>query len=236
MSKSVSAFLLGAFTVFAFPAAHLLAAVIPPIGLAPGSQYQLIFVTANAHNALSFDIGDYNMFVSDEAALSPGLPSGATWNAVASTDAMNANANATSGALPVYNTAGQEVSAAGVGIYSGALDSLVGYDQFGEVATEAQANNVWTGSDYTGTAIAGATLGGAGSAEVGQLALDATWLQFTTEVKVAEVAFSRPFYALSTPITSPTPEPATVVPALMGFVALVAWRWRSLRPAYVAAG
>ncbi len=222
MRKSIAVVLFSAICVFASAASQLRASVVPPIGLAPGSQYQLIFVTADPHTAISFDIADYNTFVSEEAALSSELPAGATWNAVASTDTVDANVNAPSGTLPVYNTAGQEVAAAGVGIYLGALNNLVGFDQFGGVATEAQDNDVWTGSDSTGTGIPGATLGGAGDAEVGQLALDATWLELMTEVKVAEVAYSRPFYALSSPITVPTPEPASAVLGLFALAALAA--------------
>ena len=109
--------------------------------------------------------------------------------------------------MPVYNTAGQQVAAAGVGIYTGLLDNQVAYDQYGGIATEAQGNNVWTGSDYSGVGIAGATIGGSGDAEIGQFALDGTWLEFTTAIKVSEVAFSRPFYALSSPITVPAPSP-----------------------------
>ncbi len=222
MRKSIAVCLLRAISVFAIPATYLVASVIPPIGLTPGSQYQLIFVTEDPSTAISFDITDYNTFVSGEAALSTELPAGATWSAVASTDTVDANVNAPSGTLPVYNTAGQEVAAAGVGIYTGALNNLVDYDQFGNEAAAAEANNVWTGSDFTGTGIPGATLGGSGDAEVGQVALDGTWLQLTTDIKVAEVAYSRPFYALSSAITVPTPEPASVALALFAVAALAA--------------
>ena len=211
-------------------AGRLFATVIPPIGLAPGSQYQLIFVTADPHNATSSDIDIYNQFVSQEASFSSELPPDATtWNAVASTDTTDANVNAPSGTYPVYNTAGQLVADAGVGIYTGVLQHLVAYDQFGNLATEAQDNNVWTGSDYTGTGIAGNTLGGFGDAEIGQFALDGTWLQFTTAVKISEVAFSRPFYALSTALTLPAPEPSSIVLGLFAMAGLTAVAIRKRR-------
>ncbi len=226
MRKLDSVLFLAALAAGLFSTVHLKAAVIPPIGLAPGSQYQLIFVTADPQNALSSDINDYNTFVSNEAALgvSFGLPS-ASWTAVASTSSVDANVNAPSGALPVYNTAGQLVTAAGVGIYTGALNNLVQFDQFGNFASVAQDTNIWTGSDFQGFGIPGLTLGGGGSAEVGQLAVDATWLEFQAQPIVEEVAFSRPFYALSGPLTVPTPEPAALTLLGSALAALAAARW-----------
>ena len=145
----------------------LSAGVILPSGLTPGSQYQLIFVTAGVHNAVSTNIGDYNSFVTNEAnlGLPSGLPPGLTWNAVASTSSVAANVNAPSGTLAVYNTDGQEVTAVGVGVYTGALENLVAFDQFGNFNTAAQSNKVWTGSDSSGNRLAHATLGGGGNGE-----------------------------------------------------------------------
>jgi hypothetical protein len=232
MTKSIAVSILAALAALAFDS-RLLANVVPPSGLAPGSQYQLIFVTDGSHEAVDTDIEVYNSFVTSEAAFGVpfGLPA-ATWQAVASTDSVNANDNAPSGALPVYNTAGQQVSGPGVGIYTGVLDNAVGYDQFGNVAVTAQDNNVWTGSDYQGFGISGATLGsGSGNSEIGRLAVDTTWLQFGTEAQFnPEVNFSRPLYALSGPITVPVPEPATIAllsAALFVFAGRRVLRWRS---------
>lgn len=224
--------LFAAVAALSVVASSLSAAVILPTGLAPGSQYQLIFVTADPSNATNPDINFYNTFVSNQAALgviSSGLPSGLTWTAVASTSAVDANANAPSGALPVYNTIGQQVTAPGVGIYTGALDNLVAYDQYGLFAGLADTSRVWTGSDFTGVGIPGFTLGGGGQAEVGQLALDGTWLEFTTLPKAAEVAFARPFYALSSVITV-VPEPASLTLFAVGLALIALRALRSRRP------
>lgn len=128
-------------------AVQLQATVIPPISLAPGSQYQLIFVTAGTRDATSGHIADYNAFVSAEAALSPSLPT-TNWRAVASTAARNEDGtfdeitNAVNNApwhgLPVYNTQGVLVRSADYSIYPDGLPdftyqllSPVGFDQFG---------------------------------------------------------------------------------------------------------
>jgi len=128
-------------------AVRLQATVIPPIGLAPGSQYQLIFVTAGTRDATSGHIADYNAFVSAEAALSPSLPI-SNWHAVASTLARNEDGtfeeltyavnNAPWHGLPVYNTQGVLVRSADYSIYPDGLPdfsyqllSPVGFDQFG---------------------------------------------------------------------------------------------------------
>jgi len=79
---------------------------IPPIGLTLGSPYQLIFVTSGTTDANSSDITFYNSIVTAQAALNPALPT-ATWSAVASTHAVNANRNALAyGNIPIYNTQG----------------------------------------------------------------------------------------------------------------------------------
>ncbi len=106
MRKLIAAFLGAAFAVIS--ATQLMAAVVPPIGLAPGSQYQLIFVTADAITPGSSNIADYNAFVTAEAALNPSLPP-ATWDVVGSTASVDANVNAPSEGVPVYNTQGIEV-------------------------------------------------------------------------------------------------------------------------------
>jgi hypothetical protein len=222
---------IGAFLLAVLYGTHLVANVIPPIGLAPGSQYQLIFTTADLHTAVSTDIATYNAFVTNEAALGVpfGLPSGSTWTAVASTHAVAANVNAPSGTLPVYNTDGQEVTAAGVGIYTGTLDNIVGFDQYGS-ATSAQTNRVWTGSDSNGARLTNFTLGGGGNGEYGMPAsTDFHWIKGGFAPQAAEVTLSLPFYALSGPITVPvpTPEPSTLT--LLGLALLAFGGHRGLR-------
>ena len=93
-----------------------MAGFIPPTGLNPGSQYQIMFVTADTTSGTSGSEIDYNNFVTAEAApLIALLPLGTTWSAVTSTydgtNYTNAGVNApTNTAIPVFNIQGQQLS------------------------------------------------------------------------------------------------------------------------------
>ncbi len=117
--------------------------VVPPRGLAPGSQYQLLFVTQGTRDALSANIADYNAFVTAEAVLSPALPSGVAWHAVGWTASVSAPVNAPSSGLPVYDTHGILLVPAGTGLYAGWMPLTQILDQFGEPSSSGY---VWTGA------------------------------------------------------------------------------------------
>jgi hypothetical protein len=201
------------------------AGVIPPIGLAPGSQYQVIFVTFDTTTATSSDINDYNAFVTAEAAFGAanwGLPN-ATWHAVASTPTSNAIDNAPSVGLPVYNTQGQLVAASS--IYTGSLLTPVSYDEGGFPYGVANAA-VWTGTDPFGVALPRFTLGGPGTTAAHGYAggAGAFWLDQGSNGGIFAYAA---LYALSDPITVPIPEPATLT--LLGSALLLLGGFRFLR-------
>jgi hypothetical protein len=215
----------------------LMATVMLPAGLAPGTQYQLIFVTSDSTPAISTAISDYNAFVRSEAApLNSLLPPGVNWDAVASTATVDASQNAPSLGLPIYNTAGQEVASAANGLYS--LTSLfnpIEYDQFGNLVlhfidggTYIQVNP-YTGSNPDGSRLAGFTLGtgfgGVGNAYVGRVdVITPQWLSFTSSPGSDNPL---PLYALSSAITVPgVPEPATLALMYLALLMIGAWRWR----------
>jgi hypothetical protein len=192
---------------------HLMASVVPPIGLAPGSPYQLVFVTYDAIPGTSPTEAPYNTFVNNEASMSATLPV-SNWHAVTSTaDGTNADFNAPSGGLPVYNTAGQLVATAATGLYTAPLTNSIEFDQFGNQATLApdpwSANAwTWTGSQLPGVVVVGAELGSSvGGTEIGiNVATDPHWITTMTFASTNALQV----YALSGTLISPIPEPTSM--------------------------
>lgn len=241
-------------------AVQLQATVIPPIGLAPGSQYQLIFVTAGKRDATSSEIADYNAFVTAEAALNPSLPT-AIWHVVGSTSTTAATDNAPSSGLPVYNTQGMLVSAAGQNLYdwSPYLSAPVKYDQFGissvtnftvspnplleilidtiPIPPHNEITRVWTGGIWGGNRanILGSRIEGRSYWGVAETIMNPVWVTMETFPGAFPLDYttSLPFYALSEPITVPVPEPTSM--AMQG-LALVAVSWIAMRRRLTANG
>ncbi len=148
MIRFYTVFLLAALA--AFDATPLLATVIAPIGLAPGAQYQLIFVTSGTIVGSYGTEAPYNEFVNSEAALgvSSGLPS-TSWTAITSTaDGTKASNNAPWLGLPIYNTQGIQVNFPTQSLYSGSVSAPVRYDQYGLDPQIPTAT--WTGSTAFG--------------------------------------------------------------------------------------
>lgn len=205
MRKPIAVSLLTAFAVVAFSATQLRAQVILP-NLPAGTQYQIIFATADSTTATSSNIADYNTFVTNEANANPTLAAlGVQWNDVGSTATVNANVNAPWGNDLVFNTRGIQVASPSHGLYSGTLltGSSVQYNQYGGAVGVVVA---YTGSTAAGVAEPTFEFGGSsGKTEFGQTYnYNSVWI----EDGVGFSTIARPVYALSTPITA-VPEPAT---------------------------
>jgi hypothetical protein len=186
--------------------------VTTPTGLAPGTQYQLAFVTADQFFATSSTIADYNTDVSNEAALDSVLAAfdsahGVTWTVIGSTTSVNATANSPSAGL-VYTLDGVEVASSANALYSGSLLSPIDIDQNGNTLSL----DVWTGSNTAGTAAGGINDLGQTFTEFGGSSLaTASWIAAGNGI---ESDNNLSLYAISSVITvaSPTgtPEPATI--------------------------
>ncbi len=187
--------------------------ITTPTGLAPGTQYQLAFVTLDGFFATSTNIGDYNTDVSNEAALNSTLAAfdtanGVTWTIIGSTETVDANVNAPSSGL-VYALNGDEVASGSATLYSGTLLSPINIDQNGDLLL----TNTWTGSTAAGTAAGGINDLGQVFPEYGDTEVTTgAWISATNGVESDNFIN---LYALSSVITVPssasTPEPGTIV-------------------------
>jgi hypothetical protein len=188
--------------------------------LAPGSQYQLIFVTSDTIDGNAGTEAPYNtLATTDAASLNTFLASagitGVTWHAITSTaDGVIASTNAPWGSVRVYNTQSQQVNNSSASLYSGALQNPVMYDQTGATAANTFP---WTGSKASGTA--DSPLGSSSSSATfgSTSAVNTTWADFGFN----PLFTTRSVYALSSVITVPvaTPEPATIT--LLGSALLI---------------
>lgn len=211
--RPATRFIIGV-AVLAVAASTSWAGIVLP-SLPAGSQYQIVFVTADGVTATSANIADYNKFAAEQAAQSEDLPK-ATWNAVVSTTNTQAKNNAPSAKLPVYNTAGQKLADGDDGLYVFDLAKAIGYDQFGK----AKDTKVWTGSDAMGEAVGNHELGAKTKAfEYGlSTSADSEWMSAGNAGGTPGYPYNLPLpiYVLSSTITVPVPEPRTIVLLLVG--------------------
>ena len=185
-----------------------IAQVTLPTGLASGSKYEIAFVTSDGTAATSSNIADYNRFVTAEASQNAMLGSlGVSWNAIVSTETVNASANAAfNSAIPVYNTAGQLVANAATPLYSESESLLnpIEYNQFGQLNS---STFTWTGSGLMGTKFSTVALGDA-NVNIGRDDYtDFHWIQGQNGWPATQTHY---LYALSSPITV-VPEPSSFI-------------------------
>jgi hypothetical protein len=197
---------------------------VPP-GLAPGSQYRLVLVTADTYTATSSSIADYNSDVNTEAnAVSALAAVGTTWLAIGSTATVNAidNIGIDSG-VPIYDLEGNLVAndaGTGAGGLFGAGTGAGGFfgvvilhaidtTELGEMAGTLPSGYVWTGSTPAGVESPSFSLGAPDYVEFGALATDGYWV---SEGVIYSPGLSLPLYGISEVLTAPesaTPEPST---------------------------
>ena len=216
-----------------------------PTGLAPGSEYRLVFVTDGTYTAASSDIADYNNDVSTEANSVGALAAlGTTWLDIGSTASITALDNiGEDPGVPLYNLDGELVAntvnyIAGVGapLFNGGYLyylNTIDFDENGNL----DETYVWTGTLASGVPFidtgfgndVNEALGGSPYPTVGYSGCtSACWTQDTGASP--DTLYS--LYGISGILTVPasTPEPPTVVMlCLSGAVLLFARRARSNR-------
>ena len=188
-----------------------MADAILPTGLAPGTQYEILFVTSDGTTATSSNITDYDTFVTQEANNSPTLAGlaalGVTWSAVASTPTSNANQASSNTTIPIYDTRGNVLEASFPSLFTDTSFSGPAYDQLGNPISGLYATPyVYTGSNSFGAATL-FSLGESSSVAIG-LDGDDGWMAYGWAAQPTLTSYS--FYAISSPITAPVPEPTTL--------------------------
>ena len=228
-----------ALATLATASAAQAALVVVPPGLAPGAQYRLVFVTDGTRDATSFNIADYNTFVTNQvtgSALATALttagfnPNTTTWTAIASTRASgsivavnardNTGTNPSSPGVPIYLIDGNRVANNNTDLWDGSIIRSINVTQSGATTPTAGAA-VWTGTNQSGVVSPGTTdtngLGGTtGFAMTGLTNLTtANWIFNNTTNRTN----TRRLYGMSSVLKVPVleiPEPSS----LLGYITL----------------
>jgi hypothetical protein len=192
-----------------FPSAN--ASLVVPVGLNPGDTYHVIFVSSTVRDATSSNITDYDAHVQAAADVAGiGTSIGVNWLALASTESISAKDHLapafTDPTAPIYNQNGDLISATFLGLWDGALDAPVLFDEH----QMELVNEVWTGTNHLGNGVSPIELGAVGSvnAMYGNSSLITTsWVEFSNNLRVANVSL----YGVSGVLTvSQVPLPAAV--------------------------
>lgn len=127
-------------------------AIVTPPGVKAGEQFRIIFVTPNKTDATSANISDYDAFVTSQAAGATFNGIAVQWQALASTNTLNARDHVGQSGAAVYladgtKVANSDTTAAG-GIWSaGGLLAQPTEDLDGN----SYSGLVWTGTSGVGT-------------------------------------------------------------------------------------
>jgi hypothetical protein len=219
-TRNLKIFSAAAMTATLLWANSIQAAIVTPAGLNPGDNFYVVFVTADSTDASSADITTYDTFAQTEAD-NGGLDTynslPVTWEALGSTDSVNANSRfPTDLNAPIYLIDGTEVAANGAAFWgtSGGSDLLnpIDIDSNGYV----EDSQVWTGSFTDGTEAYELGPKGLGDQDDGvgygdSSAQDNTWIaEFFQSPVDSDTGdeIDLPIYAFSSELTVPVPSPS----------------------------
>jgi hypothetical protein len=202
--------------------------VIPPTGLAPGSEYRLVFVTSGTRNATSSNIDIYNTFVQNAARSSSVLntaltaagfdPTSITWTAIASTGAVNARSNtrtrATDTSRPIYRLDGAQVATSYADMWEGSIGEPINRTQ---EDTVIERSRVWTGTGGGGETSNPLGVFVDFNPRFGLIERGDLWVSAGIALQSAER-----FYGISSVLVVPTAPPTTTPEpsSLLGFITL----------------
>ena len=195
-------------------------------GLAPGTNYRVVFVTADTTQATSSDISSYNSFVQDEANQQGALtaPLGFTWTAIAGTESVSGYSNSaldptSSATVMILDTVGDVVATSYASLFQVPLVAHTGqgilYDQYGVSAVHGfVAFDVYTGLTPAGEVDSGYALGDS-IVSIGSpgLAFGRSGLHFAYNSSDREGAM----YGISN-VATVVPEPSSLILACLGVV------------------
>jgi hypothetical protein len=194
------------------PLAVSAAPITVPSGLNPGDQYRLAFVTSTTRDALSFNVADYNAFVTTVANSVPELAAlGTTWSAIVSTlsvDARdNTGTNPSSTGVPIYTVANTRIASNNSDLWDGTINNPLNVT---EVAALLQGVDVvYTGTNSNGIVFSNRNVGAPNVISGHANDTDFRWVQ---GINLA-ASFGGNFYALSGVLT--VPEPSTMLLACL---------------------
>ena len=223
--------------------------IVRPPDLQPGDSYRLMFTTAETRDGTSSDPNVYNAFVQSAADASPELLAlGLEWRAYVGTEERSPAENAwlewdeedIDAGEPIYLLDGRLIAENNAGFYTGVSDGMLtnsNLDQFGNSIPHSNLvispNEpiveipVWTGSGFSGDSsgsLGRAELPRASIADAGPTAY--AFIRGDAGLKVSTHSNSYPahFYALSSVITIPVPEPSATMQTLIALAVLACLR------------
>jgi len=209
-----------------------------PLGLNPGDEYRLVFVTEGTRDALSTDIAVYNAFVTDEARASGSIVRGLTadWFAIASTADVDAIENTGTDPSPPGQTSVPIYLVDGQRRFADHYDNLWDGDSFGIVVGApmltqygvAASKIVWTGTDWYGKAHGSRPLGSPNPAFGQSFSPNARWIESGGGGLSADQM--RSLYGISSVLVA-VPEPSAAALLSASLFAFLSRRRRS-RPPY----
>jgi hypothetical protein len=199
-----------------------------PAGLVPGDTFRIAFVTDAPTQATSSSISTYNTFVNTDAIAQAGggfvtyNGTPLTFSAIASTSGENADTNIGSTGASVYTANGLLIAHSDLPILGGLWSQhLLHAIDLNLNAVNIGGSFVWTGTGPFGEGDSSIALG-TPDPEFGFSTDGVTNFRWVFAGNGEDPLNMFPLYGISQPLTVPTPEPPSIVLAMLAGCAAVA--------------